>query len=88
MIRAIFWDNDGVLVDTEKLYFQATRSSSSGSPLTKGGAFSNWPWKKGFRRRRSIAFKRNGTGAMRNCLRAGFASWTASRRPSVRFGGR
>jgi HAD superfamily hydrolase (TIGR01509 family) len=25
MIRAIFWDNDGVLVDTEKLYFQATR---------------------------------------------------------------
>ncbi len=25
MIKAIFWDNDGVLVDTEKLYFQATR---------------------------------------------------------------
>ena len=25
MIRAIFWDNDGVLVDTEHLYFQATR---------------------------------------------------------------
>jgi HAD superfamily hydrolase (TIGR01509 family) len=25
MIRAVFWDNDGVLVDTEKLYFQATR---------------------------------------------------------------
>ena len=25
MIRAIFWDNDGVLVDTEPLYFQATR---------------------------------------------------------------
>ena len=25
MIRAIFWDNDGVLVDTEKLYFQAGR---------------------------------------------------------------
>jgi HAD superfamily hydrolase (TIGR01509 family) len=24
MIRAVFWDNDGVLVDTEKLYFQAT----------------------------------------------------------------
>ncbi|MDA8125363.1 MAG: HAD family phosphatase [Deltaproteobacteria bacterium] len=24
-IRAIFWDNDGVLVDTEKLYFQSTR---------------------------------------------------------------
>ncbi len=23
--RAIFWDNDGVLVDTEELYFQATR---------------------------------------------------------------
>ncbi len=23
MIRAIFWDNDGVLVDTERLYFQA-----------------------------------------------------------------
>jgi HAD superfamily hydrolase (TIGR01509 family) len=25
MIKAIFWDNDGVLVDTEPLYFQATR---------------------------------------------------------------
>lgn len=25
MIRAIFWDNDGVLVDTERLYFEATR---------------------------------------------------------------
>ncbi|MFA7330473.1 MAG: HAD family phosphatase [Candidatus Delongbacteria bacterium] len=25
MIKAIFWDNDGVLVDTERLYFQATR---------------------------------------------------------------
>ncbi|CAB1082079.1 Phosphoglycolate phosphatase (EC [Olavius algarvensis Delta 1 endosymbiont] len=25
MIKAIFWDNDGVLVDTEKLYFQASR---------------------------------------------------------------
>jgi HAD superfamily hydrolase (TIGR01509 family) len=25
MIRAVFWDNDGVLVDTEILYFQATR---------------------------------------------------------------
>ncbi len=25
MIKAVFWDNDGVLVDTEKLYYQATR---------------------------------------------------------------
>ena len=25
MIDTIFWDNDGVLVDTEKFYFQATR---------------------------------------------------------------
>ncbi len=25
MIRAIFWDNDGVLVDTERLYFQASQ---------------------------------------------------------------
>jgi len=25
MIKAIFWDNDGVLVDTERLYFLATR---------------------------------------------------------------
>jgi HAD superfamily hydrolase (TIGR01509 family) len=25
MIRAVFWDNDGVLVDTERLYYQATR---------------------------------------------------------------
>ncbi|WP_429884491.1 HAD family hydrolase [Geoalkalibacter halelectricus] len=26
MIKAIFWDNDGVLVDTEPLYFSATRA--------------------------------------------------------------
>ena len=25
--KAIFWDNDGVLVDTERLYFQATREA-------------------------------------------------------------
>ncbi|MEJ2618429.1 MAG: HAD family phosphatase, partial [Ignavibacteriaceae bacterium] len=25
MIKAIFWDNDGILVDTERLYFDATR---------------------------------------------------------------
>jgi len=25
MLKAIFWDNDGVLVDTEELYFEATR---------------------------------------------------------------
>ena len=27
MIRAVLWDNDGVLVDTEALYFQATREA-------------------------------------------------------------
>jgi HAD superfamily hydrolase (TIGR01509 family) len=27
MIQALFWDNDGVLVDTEKLYYQATREA-------------------------------------------------------------
>ena len=26
-IQALFWDNDGVLVDTEPLYFQATSES-------------------------------------------------------------
>lgn len=26
MIKAILWDNDGVLVDTERFYFQSTRS--------------------------------------------------------------
>jgi HAD superfamily hydrolase (TIGR01509 family) len=37
MIRAVFWDNDGVLVDTEKLYFQATRELllRAGVTLTK-----------------------------------------------------
>jgi HAD superfamily hydrolase (TIGR01509 family) len=36
MIKAIFWDNDGVLVDTEHLYFQATQHvlASAGIPLT------------------------------------------------------
>jgi HAD superfamily hydrolase (TIGR01509 family) len=27
MLRAVFWDNDGVLVDTERLYFEATREA-------------------------------------------------------------
>jgi HAD superfamily hydrolase (TIGR01509 family) len=34
MIKAIFWDNDGVLVDTEKLYFQATRELLLGTGVT------------------------------------------------------
>lgn len=36
MIHAILWDNDGVLVDTERLYFQATRQvlQSAGMELT------------------------------------------------------
>src|SRR5262245_9321840 len=37
MINAILWDNDGVLVDTEHLYFEATQRvlSSAGIPLTQ-----------------------------------------------------
>jgi HAD superfamily hydrolase (TIGR01509 family) len=37
MIKAIFWDNDGVLVDTERLYFLATQQvlTTVGIPLTK-----------------------------------------------------
>jgi HAD superfamily hydrolase (TIGR01509 family) len=37
MIRAIFWDNDGVLVDTERLYLQATQDimASAGRPMTE-----------------------------------------------------
>ena len=37
MIKAILWDNDGVLVDTEGLYFQATREilSRVGVDLTE-----------------------------------------------------
>ncbi|MEO8606075.1 MAG: HAD family phosphatase [bacterium] len=27
MLKAVFWDNDGVLVDTEHLYFDATRAT-------------------------------------------------------------
>jgi HAD superfamily hydrolase (TIGR01509 family) len=29
MLRAILWDNDGVLVDTEHLYFRATREAAA-----------------------------------------------------------
>jgi HAD superfamily hydrolase (TIGR01509 family) len=37
MIKAIFWDNDGVLVDTEHLYFKATKQilAAAGIDLTK-----------------------------------------------------
>jgi HAD superfamily hydrolase (TIGR01509 family) len=36
-IKAIFWDNDGVLVDTERLYFSATKQilATVGIDLTK-----------------------------------------------------
>ena len=36
MVDTIFWDNDGVLVDTERLYFEATRQilASVDIPLT------------------------------------------------------
>lgn len=37
MIEAVLWDNDGVLVDTEKLYFQASRDAlaAAGLELTR-----------------------------------------------------
>jgi HAD superfamily hydrolase (TIGR01509 family) len=37
MIKAIFWDNDGILVNTEELYFKSNREifSSIGITLTK-----------------------------------------------------
>jgi len=37
VIKAIFWDNDGVLVDTERLYFQATQEimAGAGRPLSE-----------------------------------------------------
>jgi HAD superfamily hydrolase (TIGR01509 family) len=37
MLRAIFWDNDGVLVDTERLYYDATRATlaTAGMELTE-----------------------------------------------------
>src|SRR5687767_11973077 len=37
MVEAIFWDNDGVLVDTEHLYFEATRRvlAQAGIELTE-----------------------------------------------------
>src|SRR5262245_60462297 len=37
MTKAIFWDNDGVLVDTEHLYFTATQQvmASAGIDLTE-----------------------------------------------------
>lgn len=36
-VKAIFWDNDGVLVDTEHLYFDATKRvlASAGVPLRR-----------------------------------------------------
>ncbi|HUA34843.1 MAG TPA: HAD family phosphatase [Candidatus Binataceae bacterium] len=37
MIEAVLWDNDGVLVDTERLYFRATRETLAlaGAELTR-----------------------------------------------------
>ncbi|MHB1003429.1 MAG: HAD family hydrolase, partial [Thermoleophilia bacterium] len=31
MLKAILWDNDGVLVDTEELYYEATRRVAAGA---------------------------------------------------------
>jgi HAD superfamily hydrolase (TIGR01509 family) len=36
MIKAVFWDNDGVLVDTEELYFQANREALAGAGIELG----------------------------------------------------
>ncbi len=33
MFKAIFWDNDGVLVDTEELYFEANRDILAGAGI-------------------------------------------------------
>ena len=33
MVEAILWDNDGVLVDTERLYFQATQRALAGAGI-------------------------------------------------------
>jgi HAD superfamily hydrolase (TIGR01509 family) len=33
MVEAILWDNDGVLVDTERLYFQATQKALAGADI-------------------------------------------------------
>ena len=48
MIKAILWDNDGVLVDTERLYFQATREilARAGVDLTQD-MFVEYSLKKG-----------------------------------------
>lgn len=37
MIKAVFWDNDGVLVDTEKYYYRATKElfANYGAELTE-----------------------------------------------------
>ncbi len=34
MTKAVFWDNDGVLVDTERLYFQATQEILESAGVT------------------------------------------------------
>lgn len=36
MLRAILWDHDGVLVDTERLYFRATRAVLAGAGVALG----------------------------------------------------
>jgi HAD superfamily hydrolase (TIGR01509 family) len=48
LIKAILWDNDGVLVDTERLYFQATREilARAGVDLTQE-MFVEYSLKKG-----------------------------------------
>ena len=79
MIRAVFWDNDGVLVDTEKLYFQATREHllRAGVTLTKklfnkislieGRSAFDLAEAKGSSGRRSPFFRRSETDVIRSC---------------------
>jgi HAD superfamily hydrolase (TIGR01509 family) len=38
MLEAVFWDNDGVLVDTEELYFEATRAVLAQAGFTLSAA--------------------------------------------------
>jgi beta-phosphoglucomutase-like phosphatase (HAD superfamily) len=37
MIQAIFWDNDGVLVDTEGLFFRANEETLAGVGISRDG---------------------------------------------------
>jgi beta-phosphoglucomutase-like phosphatase (HAD superfamily) len=42
MLKAILFDSDGVLVDTERIYFESTRLAFKAAGVRRGDVWAKW----------------------------------------------